>query len=143
MNSVFFVYLLLLVYILYLIAIYTHDRISGMISRKYYLVFIASLFMVSLVMANSHNIKDVYKEILNGSAYSFNEEWNNRYQQFNVMSKQDTCYIPILKGRPSTLLVFDLSDNPNHYFNRDAAKYFKLKAIVATEGKEKVNMPQK
>ena len=86
-------------------------------------------------MASSHNIKDVYKEILNGSAYTFNEEWNNRYQQFNEMSKQDTCYTPILKGRPSTLLVFDLSDNPKNYFNRDAAKYFKLKAIVATERK--------
>ena len=116
-------------------ALYTHARISGIILRKYSLVFIASLFMVSLVMANSHNIKDAYKEIVNGSAYSFNEEWNNRYQQFNEMSKLDTCYTPILKGRPSNLLVFDLSDNPSHYFNRDVAKYFKLKAVVATERK--------
>jgi hypothetical protein len=135
MNSVFFIYLLLFLYILYMIALYTHVHISGIILRKYYLVFVASVFMVSLVMANSRNIKDVYKEILNGSAYSFNEEWNNRYQQFNSMSNQDTCYIPILKGRPTTLLVFDLSDNPKSYFNRDAAKYFKLKAIVATERK--------
>ena len=135
MNSVFFIYILLLVYILYLMALYTHARISGIILRKYSLVFIASLFMVSLVMANSHNIKDAYKEIVNGSAYSFNEEWNNRYQQFNEMSKLDTCYTPILKGRPSNLLVFDLSDNPSHYFNRDVAKYFKLKAVVATERK--------
>lgn len=74
----------------------------------------------------------MYSEWLNGTAAAFDKEMTDRTNLL-MTSEEPTVYIPLLKQKPKTLYVEDLSENPEHLWNRCTAGYFGKKVIYTKE----------
>jgi hypothetical protein len=75
------------------------------------------LFAVGIFTKN--NISTATRELLNGDAAAYNEEMKNRYKLIREC-KSDTCEIPQLQHRPTTLRYssFDNDGHIGEYFNK-------------------------
>ena len=89
--------------------------------RTLFVIFILSL---ALWKNGSNAIYD----LVSGNAAGFNTDLYNRY---HLLSKcaQDTgnvapCVIPFLEHKPNTLLVYDIVEDYNHWFNTSYACFF-------------------
>jgi hypothetical protein len=81
--------------------------------------YLVACVLFAVGMFTKNNISTATKELLNGEAAAYNREMNNRYKIIRACPS-DTCEIPKLQHRPTTLRYssFDNDGHIGEYFNK-------------------------
>lgn len=87
-------------------------------------------FGISLVFWG--NSFSVYKDLITGEAKSFHLEQNKRLSLIKECkkNKEKKCLIPKLKNKPSSIFVYDITSDPNHFLNHCYNQYFEVDTKV-------------
>lgn len=87
--------------------------------------------IIALILGfKPNNIRNVYKDLITGTAYRYQLEMKQRYTLLE--NCQTDCLLPAIQHRPSTLFAYDLAKSPSEeiiYYNRDLGYYFGLKSV--------------
>ncbi|MFH0895077.1 MAG: DUF6056 family protein [Bacteroidota bacterium] len=70
----------------------------------------------------------VWNDLISGRAASFDSQMQERYQILKkAKNENDTVVqLPLLKDKPETLFVLDITEDPDHWINQGYALYFGL-----------------
>ncbi|MDQ3019690.1 MAG: DUF6056 family protein [Bacteroidota bacterium] len=95
---------------------------------KYALIIICVVIAFSFRKEN--NIRIAYKELLYGTAYTFDEELKNRYRKI-YEDKSDTCLVESIKSPvPYLFFFYDVGMDPELWANKAQATYFNKKFFI-------------
>lgn len=119
------IYLYFLIGFLYLnfVLLYRLKKVN-----KQYIVFskgVRYLLYVVLIIYLTHNknIKTAYSDLLEGTAYKYDLELNERYQLIRK-SKNENCYVPKLNSLPLTIFAGDITNDSKDWRNEPYNNYW-------------------
>lgn len=118
-------YLFVLTFILLVIA--NKEYIKSKL--KFAFVFKHTFLIVVLFLILWKNQFFMFKELLNGDIYHYNQFMYKRYDIINTCEKSD-CAVPAIKNKSKTLFVYPLTNNPEHWKNKSYQLYFKSGRIL-------------
>ncbi len=95
--------------------------------------FIIIILFINL--SHKNNIKTAYIELFNGTAKRYNEELKNRYKTIKHCNS-DTCYVPQLKYKPTTIYAYDITKEHSNWKNLSYKDYFGKESIIIKEPKK-------
>ncbi len=129
-NVVYFIFLLGWFYNCMFLVSYVDKKVNVNFNfNKFPLyVYILILLITSASLIKKNNIRTAFSELLRGTAYNYNERMNERYKTI-LESKSDNCQIDSIKNIPKSYLLYDISGDPKHVYNRWYAQYFNKKTI--------------
>ncbi len=88
------------------------------------ILFATILFMWS----KAQNIKWMYKDIIKGTAKSYDLEMTARYQEIKN-SPATTILLGSIKNKPMSIFIEDIGSNEKHLWNKCYAQYFKKQGV--------------
>jgi len=91
----------------------------------------ACFFFILFGMAWKNNFF-LWKELGNGQLNQFHNEMLYRFSLLE-QCKSKECWIPEVSARPKTLFVYPLSEDPNHWKNRQYQEYFSTGTVHKIE----------
>ncbi|MBI5538600.1 MAG: hypothetical protein HY951_00965 [Bacteroidia bacterium] len=84
-----------------------------------------NIFVICIILgflAFSRNGYSSLTDMIYGKASSFNKQMNERYDI--IKSSKDTIFFKPIKNPSKCLLIYDISNNPEHWLNRCYTVYF-------------------
>ncbi|GGC10058.1 DUF6056 family protein [Dyadobacter sediminis] len=88
---------------------------------------------VALAFFRSTNVRQLYSDLLNGTASAFDKEMFQRYAALKN-AEEDVVYITPLKAKPLSIFYDDdVKTDKDHWWNKCMAGYFGKKAIYLKE----------
>lgn len=100
---------------------YFENRLSKIQSPNKKVNYIVVCIIIGF-FAFTRNGYSSLTDIIYGKASSFNKQMNERYDV--IKSSKDTIFFKLINNPPKCLLIYDISDNPEHWLNRCYAVYF-------------------
>lgn len=127
-NVIYFYFLMGVIYLAF-VSFHKIEKLNSFFTTlsKWNSCLLISVITGILVIDN--NIKTVYSDLLSGNASAYNTELKNRYILIQN-NKKDTCQVPKLRNKPSTIFFEDITNNPKDWKNESYGAYFKTKTIV-------------
>jgi hypothetical protein len=125
-NQAYFLFLVFLS-----IAVYHQgSRFQNLVSvfpqkRAYFLLFLFFGF------AWKNNFF-LWKELFSGQLYQYHVEMQDRFTRLEHCAANE-CRLPELTVRPKTLFVYSLSEDPDHWMNRQYQEYFSSGRVYRME----------
>ncbi|KAA6440763.1 hypothetical protein FEM33_09340 [Dyadobacter flavalbus] len=135
-NCVYFFFLIGWFYVIGVI--YHHFRTASSFQFQFsvlrYGILIAILVAsVALSFFRSTNVRQLYSDLLNGTASAFDKEMFQRYATLKN-AEEDVVYLTPLKAKPLSIFYDDdVKADKNHWWNKCMAGYFGKKAIYLKE----------
>jgi hypothetical protein len=125
-NQAYFLFL-----ILFSMAVYHNRfRLRGCVPFGIRFKSACFLFLVfGMVWKNNYFL---WKELCDGQLHQFHIEMLHRFSLLEQCNSKE-CWIPELSVRPKTLFVYPLSEDPNHWKNRQYQEYFSTEAVHKIE----------
>ncbi len=99
---------------------------------RYGLLYFVLVVSICVGFVRSVNVKMLYRDLYSGTAAAFDKESFQRYALIQA-SKEPIVYVPLIKNRPLSLYIDDISDNQEFLWNRCLAGYFGKEAIHMKE----------
>ena len=90
---------------------------------KYFL-----FILIFIRLGGNNNVRTAYSDLLSGSAYRYDKELRNRYQDIQN-NKKEILVIPELSFLPKTIYFEDIRTNSKHWINQCYKSYFNQKEI--------------
>lgn len=127
-NVIYFYFLFGMIYLAF-VAFFKIKKINEIYSNFSKWNSCLLLSIVAGFIGIDNNIKTVYSDLISGSAYGYNIELKNRYRLIQD-NKKDTCYVPKLINKPTTIFFEDITTEPDDWKNGSYSSYFKKEVII-------------
>ncbi len=136
-NVIYFFFILTWLY--FSMTLYVYFRNDKATSIPKFIIYIL-MFAVIAIMSKPNNIKNAYRDWLNGTAQRYDQQMKKRYQiikkQIEQKKEKDALIVPHLKDIPKTIYFRDISsDNIKNWRNASYAKFWKISSIKTQEKK--------
>jgi hypothetical protein len=131
-NFIFYIFIFLWIFNIqsimnYFVKDLADFKISGT-STYYRLVTLMVVLIIVISLSGENNIKIAYTDILNGQAKTYAFEMKERHNKL-ADNKSDSCFVPELQYRPSSLFVTDLKKEAHTWPNDIYEKVYNKKLI--------------
>ncbi len=128
-NVVYFIFLMGWFYNAMFLVSYIKKKTNINFNNFPVYVYVVIFLLTSAYLIRKNNIKNAFSELLRGSASNYNERMNERYKTISE-NKSGNCQIDSIKNIPKSYLLYDISDDPEHVYNRWYSQYFNKKTIT-------------
>jgi len=130
LNTAFVVFLSGWFYICFYILHQFKSRINFnffKITQKY--VYVIFILILSVLMFKKNNIRTAYSDVLKGTAYNYNQRLNQRYQNI-LEDKSENSQVDSILIIPKSFFLYDITNDPDNYYNKWYSQYFNKKTIM-------------
>lgn len=130
-DVIYFAFLLGVLYLFFSLNTWLEDR-NFEIVLKSPVVRIFLLVLIISGLVNPNNIRTAYEDLASGKVFQYDREHRERELLLGAATG-DTCYLPELTSRPSTIFVQDIASGQGDWSNQCLADYKGLKAVLLKE----------
>ena len=129
LNSALILFIFGWFYIYYLLLQLLNGKIkkSFLVKFRSYIIVI-SVLVFSLLLIKKNNIRNAYSDLLKGYAFSYNQKFEQRYEEI-LKDKSGNCEVDSIKNVPKSFFLYDITSDTDHFYNQWYSRYFNKNSI--------------
>ena len=131
LNSIYFYFIIFGLYTILCLMKFAKDKYNFKIQLNKSIKTALTLIVVFITFSDSP-ITNAYEDLINGKAYSYNNQMKNRFELIKNSTKKDVV-VPALTKKPETIhkdIIMGLTNDLKNWKNQDISEYYGKSVVV-------------
>lgn len=131
LNSIYFYFIIFGLYTILCLMKFAKDKYNFKIQLNKSIKTALTLIVVFITFSDSP-ITNAYEDLINGKAYSYNNQMKNRFELIKNSTKKDVV-VPALTKKPETIhkdIIMGLTNDLKNWKNQDISEYYSKSVVV-------------